>query len=318
MASLARRDEERRLMPERTGLNRDFAARRGAAFDNYNNNKNRNRGDTSSRGMLGEGSSASAWRDVRPQASRSYQEPYFDDSTDEDDTGSVFGNRDSIDNFGAPGGAGVNVGGTSGMARGSFDSSSRPGSNRGYRPVASPRVDASQGTGPFKSLWQKLVQKKPAISLSGATGENSGLDNNGARSSLESNSGSDSNAIGGRNRTSSASVRSGPALMFASVQPLGFGRPLQSDQDDRENLLSPRDTIIPSPPKSRAQSPQGSAFGQGHSYNSNSGRNSRPNSRVFGTSQGSTSGRGYEPSRPASTGNRHASPLVNIFDEDDG
>ncbi|KFH70825.1 hypothetical protein MVEG_03672 [Podila verticillata NRRL 6337] len=312
----ARRDEERRLMPERTGLNRDFAARRGAAFDNYNINKNRNRGDTSSRSMLGEGSSASAWRDVRPHPSRPYQEPYFDDFSDEDDNGSVFGNRNSIDNFGAPGG-GANVGGTSGIARGSFDSSSRPGSSRDYRSVASPR-DTNQGAGPFKSLWQKLVQKKPAISLSETTGENSGLDSDGARSSLESNTGNDSNAVGGRNRNSSASVLSGPALMFASVQPSGFGRPLQPDHDDRENLLSPRDARIPSPSSSRAQSPQGRAFGQGHSYNSNTGRNSRPNSRVFGTSQGSTGGRGYDPSRPTSTGNRHASPLVNIFDEDDG
>ncbi|KAF9980776.1 hypothetical protein BGZ65_004697 [Modicella reniformis] len=43
----ARRDEERRLMPDRAGMNRDFTARRGAAFESYNNKKNRRRGDTS-------------------------------------------------------------------------------------------------------------------------------------------------------------------------------------------------------------------------------------------------------------------------------
>jgi len=30
---IARHDEERRLMPDRVGMNRDFTARRGAAFE---------------------------------------------------------------------------------------------------------------------------------------------------------------------------------------------------------------------------------------------------------------------------------------------
>ncbi|KAF9424167.1 hypothetical protein BGZ94_008071 [Podila epigama] len=322
----ARREEERRLMPERTGRNRDSSTRRGTTFENYTANKNRSRGpgsDTSSRLMLGEGSSSNAWRDVRPYSSNrpSYQEQYFDDSTDDDELG---GQRQSTDGFGALGrGPRVGFGGVSGVnSRGSFDTLNRPNSYRGYRPVSSPALitggensTTDKAPGTFRSLWQKFVQKKPAIVLNETTGVDSGLDSDDARSSLDSYAGVSGGSGGG--------ARSGPALMFASVRP---------GNDRGDDMLSPplRDTrasnrSLSPPPSSQSQR----AFGLGiaasslqnqTSHHANSSRNSRPSSRIFGTSSGGGGGGNF--TRPAARSpsprlGHQSRPLVNIFDEDD-
>ncbi|KAH7026747.1 LMBR1-like membrane protein-domain-containing protein [Linnemannia elongata] len=332
----ARRDEERRLLPERTGLNRDFTARRGAAFETYNNNKNkqnRRRGDAPpTHSMLGEGSSANAWRDVRPSPSgnsqRPFHEPYFDDSTDDDDSGSVFtgfGRRESADHMGssAPGaGAGTHPGG---RGRSSIDSPSRGNLHR-----HTTKLDTPPTPGPFKSLWQKMVGPKQAIALDGTNTFSDPTDSDGARSSIESTGhegGHVPSSYTGRNtfrpdrNSSSAAGRTGPALMFASVQqqPSSYSRSsLQEDENrDRDRLLSVHDARTrhggSSGSSSRAHSPQGRVIGhggqggQGGQGGTNSGRNSRPNSRIFGASS---------PQNGNST-NRQPSPLINIFDDDD-
>ncbi|KAF9106463.1 hypothetical protein BGX29_009398 [Mortierella sp. GBA35] len=331
----ARREEERRLLPDRGGLNRDFTARRGAAFESYNNkknNKNRRRGDVPpTHSMLGEGSSASAWRDVRPHPSgntqRPFHEPYFDDSTDDDDSGSVFtgfGRRESVEPVGSFGtGVGAHL---NSRGRSSLDSPSRGGNSIQRN---STRLDSQPTAGPFKSLWQKLVAPKQAIALDG-TNTPDPMDSDGARSSIES-TGRDSpnpSSYTGRNtfrpdRNSSA-ARTGPALMFASVQqqPSRYERSsLQEDESrDRDRLLSVHDHARSrhggsSASSSRAQSPQGRATGhyqqqqqqQGLGVPSSSGRNSRPSSRVFGASS----------PQHGQSNNRQPSPLVSFFDDDD-
>ncbi|KAF9551160.1 hypothetical protein EC957_010046 [Mortierella hygrophila] len=224
----ARRDEERRLLPERAGLNRDFTARRGAAFETYNNNKNkqnRRRGDAPPTHILGEGSSASAWRDVRPSPSgnsqRTFHEPYFDDSTDDDDSGSVFtgfSRRESADHMGSSGpgaGAGTHPGG---RGRSSIESPSR-----GHLQRQTTKLDTQPTPGPFKSLWQKMIGPKQAIALD-STNTPDPMDSDGARSSIESTGhegGHVPSSYTGRStfrpdRNSTSAVgRTGPALMFA-------------------------------------------------------------------------------------------------------
>ncbi|KAG0373070.1 hypothetical protein BGX24_012181 [Mortierella sp. AD032] len=337
----ARRDEERRLLPERVGLNRDFTARRGAAFESYNNNKNkknRRRGEVpvTHSSMLGEGSSASAWRDVRPHPSgssqRPFHEPYFDDSTDDDDSGSVFtgfGRRESADQVGSLGGSGAGAHLNSGRGRSSLDSPSRGSLQR-----HTTKLDPQPSAGPFKSLWQKMVGPKQAIALDG-TNTPDAMDSDGARSSIES-TGHDGHAPSsytGRNtfrpdrNSLSAAGRSGPALMFASVQqqPSGFSRSSLQEDENRERLLSVNDARTrpggSSASSSRAQSPQGRSTGQGGhggqggggggatilGVPSSSGRTSRPSSRIFGASS----------PQSGISSNRQPSPLVNIFDDDD-
>ncbi|KAF8945782.1 hypothetical protein BGZ47_001982 [Haplosporangium gracile] len=331
----ARRDEERRLLPERTGFNRDFTARRGAAFETYNNNKNkqnRRRGDApSTHSMLGEGSSASAWRDVRPSPSgniqRPFHEPYFDDSADDDDSGSVFtgfGRRESADHVGSSGpgaGTGTNLGS---RGRSSVDSPSR-----GHLQRHTTKLDTQPTAGPFKSLWQKLVGPKQAIALD-ETNSPDTMDSDGARSSIESTGHEGDHvpsSFTGRNtfrpdRSSpSAAGRTGPALMFASVQqqPSSYSRSsLQEDENrDRDRLLSVHDARTrhggSSASSSRAHSPQGRVIGherqggQGGQGTTNSGRNSRPNSRIFGASS----------PQPGNSSNRQPSPLINFLGDDD-
>ncbi|GJJ69973.1 hypothetical protein EMPS_02322 [Entomortierella parvispora] len=322
----ARRDEERRLMPDRSGVNRDFTARRGAAFETYNTNKSRRRGDAHgpSHGVLGDGSSANAWRDVRPHPSGSSQRPYgdayFDDSTDDDDSSSVFagfGRRDSMDHFGT---GGANVGGV----RGSFETPSRLGNSstrNSQRNIAALDPPSSSEPGPLKSIWQKIIKPKQAIALEGADTPNL-IDNDGARSSTES-TGHDSHppslTAGGQgyrpDRFASA-ARSGPALMFASVQQ----QPRSSHGDaDRDRLLSVGESRIPSSRSgshSRGHSPQPQTrVSQPGAPGTNrpSSTSNRPSGRAFGPS---ASG---QPSR--STGGSHSqrqsSPLVNIFDDED-
>ncbi|KAG0052945.1 hypothetical protein BGZ83_001871 [Gryganskiella cystojenkinii] len=350
----ARRGEERQLMPDRTGPNRDFTARRGAAFETYNTNKNRRRGEQNNYGLLGEGSSANAWRDVRPSGSsqRAYGEPYFDDSTDDDDSGSVFtgfGRRDSVDHFGSHTAGGTNVGG-----RGSFETPSRLGGGGGgiasrnsQRNLASLDQSSSAGgsdVGPFKSLWQKFVGPKQAIALHGADTPNL-IDNDGvARSSTES-TGQDqhhrptsstlaSGTGGGQgyrpDRYASA-ARSGPALMFASVQQ----QPRSSSHGidhDRDRLLSIDHARIPnsssnssirSGSHSRSHSPQPhQGRGSSTSQQQTGGRpSSLPSSRPGGTRTfGSSSSQqpSNRASGPQGSNNHHkSSPLVNIFDDED-
>ncbi|KAF9579356.1 hypothetical protein BGW38_004420 [Lunasporangiospora selenospora] len=329
----ARRDEERRLMPERQGLNRDFTARRGAAFENYNSNKNknknrnRNRNDNMTRGMLGEGSSTSAWRDLRPHPSgtnQRYHDTYYDDHSEDDDE-----DEDEV------GGLGRRepdyYGGGSAAGRSSFDGPGRggPSSRTPLRPPRQQESAPSSLAGGFKSVWQKFVKPKQPISLDEPSNPDM-VDSDGARSSLES-TGHDrpSRGTAGRlpNRhqpaaattvATAASSRSGPALMFASVQQQSpnFSRSPFQGQDDRESLLS-----VPSNPSrpshsnssSRAQSPQG----RGASPMLGAGKNSRPNSRVFGTSNPGSQQRTNDPSPRPAAGSRHGSPLINIFDDDD-
>ncbi|KAG0213831.1 hypothetical protein BGX28_003505 [Mortierella sp. GBA30] len=335
----ARRDEERLRMPERAGLNRDFTARRGAAFESYNNNKNRRRGDTPNyaHSILGEGSSANAWRDVRPPRSstsqRPFQEPYFDDSTDDDDSGSVFsgfGRRESADQFGTRLGIGSQRG-SSEQPVGRLGTSLTRGTQRNL-----PKLDTqSPSSGMFKSFWQKLVRPKQAISLDDHMSPVDGTesDSGAPRSSHESNTGAEEDRQSQRgHRTfrpdrNSLSSRSGPALMFASVrqqqQPSSFGRSMDTDSEDRdrERLLSVRDARVPSSSatSSRAQSPQGRVPPAPY-Y---SPRNSRPNSRIFGSSSHTSSpnigtggqSRGHE---VRGVGNqRQPSSLVNFDDDDD-
>ncbi|KAG0266040.1 LMBR1 domain-containing protein 2 [Mortierella polycephala] len=330
----ARRDEERRLIPERAGLNRDFTARRGAAFESYNNKKNRRRGEASTQSMFGEGSSTREWRDVRPQPSgtnpRSFQEPYFDNSSDDDDADNDFdgfGRRSAIEPFGslnAGARAGANVGGSVGIGgRNSLDSSSRlgPSSNRSsFRNLVKPDTQSSQG--PLKALWQKLVRPKQAISLDRSFSPDL-MDSDDARSSLDS-TGHDQRQPPGRTTfrpdRNSSSTRTGPALMFASVQqhPSNFSRSLQEEDDNRQRLLSVGDARVPGSGASfpRPQSPQGysgQSEGLGHGQGPRSNRSSRPSNRVFGTSV--QAGRSGNPSR--TSGSQRSSPLIKISDDDD-
>lgn len=280
--------------------------------------------------MLGEGSSASAWRDVRPSPSgnsqRTFHEPYFDDSTDDDDSGSVFtgfGRRESADHMGSSGpGAGTGIPGSRG--RSSIDSP-----NRSHLQRHTTKLDIQPTPGPFKSLWQKMVGPKQAIALDG-TNTPDPTDSDGARSSIESTGhegGHVPSSYTGRNtfrpdrNSSSAAGRTGPALMFASVQqqPSSYSRSsLQEDENrDRDRLLSVHDARTrhggSSAPSSRTHSPQGRVIGhggqagQGGQGVTNSGRNSRPNSRIFGASS----------PQHGNSANRQPSPLVNIFDDDD-
>ncbi|KAF9966985.1 hypothetical protein BGZ70_000525 [Mortierella alpina] len=343
----ARREEERRRMPERTGLNRDFTARRGAAFESYNNKKNRRRGDapTYTPSILGESSSANAWRDVRPVRTGAnqppFQEPYMDDSTDDDDASSVFsgfGRPDPVDPFATiEGGAAASIGGPigTGRQRGALDASvGRLGTtpNRGLA-----KLDTQPSSpGVFKSFLQKLVRPKQAIllddSLSPVDGQES--DSGDPRSSHEINAGIDVDRSSQRGPRSfrpdrnSLSSRSGPALMFASVQqqPSSFARSMEgdtSDRDrDRDRLLSVRDARRPghSAASSRAHSPQGRA-GQPQHPPTYSGKNSRPNSRVFGTSASfsspPSSGVSRAPDARTAGSQRQPSPLVNFYEDDD-
>jgi len=294
---------------------------------NYNTNKNRRRGDTHSpsHGVLGESSSANAWRDVRPHPNGSSQRPYgdayFDDSTDDDDTGSVFtgfGRRDSVDHFGA---GGANVGG----ARGSFETPSRLGSSstrNSQRNLAALDQPSPSEPGPLKSIWQKIVKPKQAIALEGADTP-SLIDNDGARSSTES-TGHDSHApssltSGGQGYRPDrfASATRGPALMFASVQQ----QPRSSHGDpDRDRLLSVGEARIPSSRSgshSRGHSPQSQTrvaqLGPPGGRPPSSSSSNRPGGRAFGSSAPS------QPSR--SVGGNHSqrqsSPLVHIFDDED-
>ncbi|KAG0000368.1 hypothetical protein BGZ79_006010, partial [Entomortierella chlamydospora] len=276
----ARADEERRLLSDRAGMNRDFTARRGAAMEAYNNNKNRRRGaDSATHGMLGEGSSASAWRDVRPYPSgsnyqRPFQEPYFDDSTDDDDEpSSSLIRRDAFDPFGSMGGAPQRVN-TGGPVRGSFESSNRLGAtpNRFSMQRNLSKPDTHPTPGPLKSLWQKLVKPKQAISLDDSTGSIDQVDSDGARSSIESTGNNDQyqqfRAGGGRvyrPERNSSSARTGPALMFASVQQQN--RSLHDDDRDRllsvENARASSGSGSNSAYSSRTQSPQGRPGQQG-------------------------------------------------------
>ncbi|KAF8923123.1 LMBR1 domain-containing protein 2 [Dissophora ornata] len=378
----ARRDEERRLLPERAGMNRDFTARRGAAFESYNNNKNnknnknRRRGDTATHSVLSEGSSANAWRDVRPYPAgtnqRPFQEPYFDDSTDEEDSSSIltgFGRRDSFDPFGNLAGGGsiggtaagsTNVGGSMGLGGG-------PASNRSsHRNLAKldnhhqnhnntqqpPTHMPTSTPGPFKSMWQKFVRPKQAIALDAETTSHyDPVDSDGARSSIESTGQNDhrphhqhhppQNQQHHTGRTlkpdrHTGAGRTGPALMFASVQqqPSAYGRSSLHDED-RDRLLSTggENNRIPSNGSSayssRTHSPQGGMSGGpppqagsgAGAANGGGGRNSRPSSRVFGSSHPTGSGnnatRGSDNLRNGATGShRQGSPLLNIFDDD--
>ncbi|KAF9431336.1 LMBR1 domain-containing protein 2 [Entomortierella beljakovae] len=307
----ARRDEERQLLSER-GVNRDFNARRGATLEAYNNNKNRRRGgDSAAHSMLGEGSSASAWRDVRPfptgsNYQRSFQEPYFDDSTDDDDEpgGGGLGRRDTFDPFGTMGGSRGSS--AIGSARGSFESPSRLGAanpNRSPSQRNISKLDTQSAPGPLKSLWQKVVKPKQPISLDENTGSADQIDSDGARSSIESTSQADNTTRGGirtyKPDRNALSTRTGPALMFAS----SHNRPIHDE--DRDRLLSAGDSRIFSGNNgghsSRAHSPQGRANQQPPT---SSGRNNRPSSRTFGSSNIGNTG---------NTGNqRQTSPLVNI------
>ncbi|KAF9200304.1 hypothetical protein BGZ49_009477 [Haplosporangium sp. Z 27] len=331
----ARRDEERRLLSDRAGMNRDFTARRGAALESYNNSKNRRRGgDSATHSMLGEGSSASAWRDVRPYPSgsnfqRPFQEPYFDDSTDdEDEVGSGFVRRESFDPFGSIAGSsrGVNIGGV----RSSFDSSNRL-SAAGSRPSSQRNLSSKLDTQPtsgFKSVWQKLFKPKQAISLDDSTRPIDTIDSDGARSSIESTSNNDHLRTGGvggggagrgfRSDRNLSSGRAGPALMFASVQQHNRS----SQDDDRGRLLSVDDARISSGGNSayssRTHSPQGQLLGQQQHQatmsmgrNNNNYNNNRPSSRTFGTGNNNNAARN-------NAGNqRQTSPLVNIYDDDE-
>ncbi|KAF9108448.1 hypothetical protein BGX27_008344 [Mortierella sp. AM989] len=333
----ARRDEERLLLSDRAGMNRDFTARRGAAIESYNNNKNRRRGaDSAAHSMLGEGSSASAWRDVRPYPNvsnyqRPFQEPYYDDSTDDDgDTGSSFGRRDTFDPYGALGGGSRGTGAV-GTARGSFDSSNRlvTASNRGSSQRNLSKLDTQPTPGPFKSLWQKIVKPKQPIALDDSTGSIDQIDSDGARSSIESTSNHDhyqqSRAGGGRTYRPDrnvSSTRTGPALMFSTVQqhPSSYNRSLHDE--DRDRLLSVEDARVSrnnnSAYSSRTHSPQGRVTQQPPT---SSGRNSRPSSRGFGSSNSQAIGGSGNNARAFDTSSRNgnqrqASPLVNIFDED--
>ncbi|KAK3818784.1 MAG: LMBR1-like membrane protein-domain-containing protein [Benniella sp.] len=319
----ARHDEERRLMPDRVGMNRDFTARRGAAFESYKNKKNRRRGDSATQSMLGgEGSSANAWRDVRPYSSgtpRPFQDHYADDTTDDDDgddTSSVqtgFGHRESFDPFGATG-AGGGAGGGMASSRNTHRNSAK--------------LDTQPKPGPLKSIWQKFVGPKQAISLDNTTSSDP-MDSDGGRSSLE-----DQRQHRQQQRPprtfrqdqSPSGARTGPALMFASVQqnPSGYGRSLQDEE--RERLLSVNDARLSSNSSSayssRAQSPQGRM-----TPTNQPGRTSRPTSRIFGTSQPSGGGGAATAAAAGGnsarvfgssprTGGRPAGPLVNIFDDD--
>ncbi|KAG0301372.1 hypothetical protein BGZ98_008411 [Dissophora globulifera] len=325
----ARRDEERRLLPDRVGMNRDFTARRGAAFESYNNNKNRRRGDMATHSMLGEGSSASAWRDVRPYPSgsnqRPYQEPYFDDSSDDEDAGSVAG-----------GIGGINVGGSTGLGAGTRSSVDSPGrlgtaSTRGSHrnlskldPINHSNNNHTREppvpSGAFKSMWQKLTRPKQAISLDNAPTPDL-IESDDARSSMESNGHRQPPHSGrsfrpDRHIASNAATRTGPALMFASVQqqPSSYGR----HSEDRERLLTVGGGGHQSPYSSRTNSPQGRPVAGA------AGRNNPRNSRVFGTSHpagNGGAGNQFRPldssSRSGPSSHRQASPLVNINDEDD-
>ncbi|KAF9960370.1 hypothetical protein BGZ72_007175 [Mortierella alpina] len=344
----ARRDEERRRMPERAGLNRDFTARRGAAFESYNNKKNRKRGDAPNytQSILGESSSANAWRDVRPVQSgasqRPFQEPYFDDSTDDEDSSSVFsgfGRPDPVDPFATiEGGFGASVGGTmgAGRQRGALEpSAGRLGtsSNRGSQRNLAKLDTQPSSPGVLKSFWQKIVRPKQAIFLDDPLSpiDSQESDSGDPRSSHESNSGIDVDRSSQRGPRSfrpdrnSLSSRPGPALMFASVQqqPSSFARSMEGDtaDRDRERLLSVRDTRLPSHSagSSRAQSPQGRGGQQ--QLSAYSGKNSRPNSRVFGTSAslGSplASGAGRVTDARTAGSQRQPSPLVSFYEDED-
>ncbi|KAG0223548.1 hypothetical protein BGX31_008446 [Mortierella sp. GBA43] len=321
----ARVDEERRLMPDRVGYNRDFSARRGAAFESYNNKKkNRRRGDSSTPSVFGgEGSSASAWRDVRP-AQRPFQDQYADDTTDDDqgdddDAGSThtgFGHRDSFDPFGA---STTTTGGGGGGG---------PASNRNSHRNLS-KIDSQSKPGAIKSIWQKLVGPKQAIALD-ETNTSDPMDSDGGRSSIDDQRQHRPPRTFRHDRTPSA-ARTGPALMFASVQqnPSGYGRSLQDEE--RERLLSVNSARHPSNNSSayssRTQSPQGrvppiNQHGRGGG--------SRPNSRIFGapnqtgtaatgttTPNTTPAGNRVFGSSPRTTGGQRPSgPLVNIFDDD--
>ncbi|KAG9326757.1 hypothetical protein KVV02_008647 [Mortierella alpina] len=341
----ARRDEERRRMPERAGLNRDFTARRGAAFESYNNKKNRRRGDAPNytQSILGESSSANAWRDVRPVRSGAnqppFQEPYFDDSTDDDDAGSVFsgfGRPDPLDPFAAiEGGATASTGAA--RQRGVLDpSAGRLGttSNRGSQRTLAKLDTQPSSPGVLKSFWQKIVRPKQAISLDDSLSPIDGQesDNGDPRSSHESNSAVDVDRSSQRGPRSfrpdrnSISSRSGPALMFASVQqqPSSIARSMEGDTPDldRERLLSVRDARLPSQSaaSSRAHSPQGRGGQQQHP-STYSGKNSRPNSRVFGTSaslgSAPSSGTGRVFDARTAGSQRQPSPLVNFYEDED-
>ncbi|KAF9161923.1 hypothetical protein DFQ26_004019 [Actinomortierella ambigua] len=346
----ARREQERLSIPERSGFHRDFSSRRVAALDAYNNNKKTGRktgrgrpvggaggagSEFTSRNPLGEGSSAGAWREVRPlQGARQHtlQEPYHDDSTD-DDEGSYgrrhsegYGRLDTFDPFrGMSSGAGSFGGRSSG-----FDS---PSFGRSRSPLPPPRlpVDDSQRdeddgsrSGAIKSLWYKLTgKKKPAIVLEGATRQpGMGDYESDSRSSLESVERGTSRAGGSREeeavagagaetatgaRASSGSPM-GPALMFTSIQ-------RASDDRDRESLLVYNsNNTNASRPSSRARSPT-----RPQSFKSSTGR---PQSSYLQANNGNGGG----PGRPGATKNLRpsddyrrggASPLINFFAEDD-
>lgn len=224
-----------------------------------------------------------------------------------------------------------------GRQRGALDpSSGRLGttSNRGSQRNLAKLDTQASSPGIFKSFWQKVVRPKQAISLDDSLSPIDGQesDSGDPRSSHESNTGVDVDRSSQRGPNSfrpdrnSLSSRPGPALMFASVQqqPSSFARSLEGDAPDRdrERLLSTRDARLPSQSaaSSRAQSPQGRGGQQQHppSY---SGKNSRPNSRVFGTSAPPSSppaSRAGRASDTRTTGSqRQPSPLVNFYEDED-
>ncbi|KAF9969688.1 hypothetical protein BGZ73_007819 [Actinomortierella ambigua] len=344
----ARREQERILFPSRAGFHRDFSSRRVAALDSYNNNKKAGRGrpisgagnDFASRNSLGEGSSASAWREARAlQGARHHtlQEPYHDDSTD-DDEGTYgrrhsegYGRLDTFDPFrGMSSGAGSFGGRSSGFDSPSFGRSRSPLPPPLPQPSGPDEFrrddDDDSQPGAIKSLWQKLTgKKKPAIVLDGNSRQPgmSGYESD-SRSSLESvergitgtgrgGQGGDSarRGVGAETGTGAEAPRAGnnptgPALMFTSIQ---------RTNDDRESLLgysgsNTNTGRIASGARSptRPQSFKPSA--------------NRPQSGYLQTSSGGEGALG----RPGATRNPRlsednrrggASPLINFFSEDD-